>query len=65
MEINKRNLVRSKKVEVNKRKVWMRKVRRTFAAMACQPEIISAIFKVDVQRQKTKLSSISNNSRHV
>lgn len=56
MEINKRNLVRSKKAETNDRKNWIRRNRRPFSAKTCQGEIWSAISKLEIERQKTRIS---------
>jgi hypothetical protein len=58
LEINKRNLIRSKKVETNDRKNWIRKNRRQFSAVTCFLEIITAMDKLSLVQQRGK------NSRH-
>lgn len=56
LEINKRNLIRSKKVEINDRKNWIRKNRRKFYACTSYKEIVSAMFELDLIQQKAKNS---------
>lgn len=54
LEINKRNLIRSKKVETNDRKNWIRKNRRQFTAVTSFLEIITSIDKLTTIQQRGK-----------
>lgn len=67
MEINKRNLIRSKKVETNERKNWIRRNRRAFVAMNCQIEIYSAIMELnhDIKKSKFVFNSVTDHSNEV
>lgn len=56
LEINKRNLIRSKKVETNDRKNWIRKNRRQFIAGTCFLEIVTAIRELNYFQQRAKNS---------
>lgn len=58
LEINKRNLIRSKKVETNDRKNWIRKNRRQFSAVNCYLEIVTAMDKLSLVHQRGKNRSL-------
>lgn len=58
LEINKRNLIRSKKVETNDRKNWIRKPKRQFCASTCYKEIVSAMIELELIQKKVKNSRI-------
>ena len=59
LELNKRNLIRSKKVETNDRRSWIRRNRRPYIAITCQTEIISASFELNIEEKRARTFSNS------
>ena len=59
LEINNRNLIRSKKVETNIRRICIRNNRRQFSAICAQTEVMSAILEVNIEKKRSKISSLT------